>query len=60
MFYLPTKGEVNLWTNKVTVVMFVPLPAIWLKVLGSLRPRGSANLRHKRLDRVKSIFVENI
>ena len=38
MSYLPTKWEVNLWTNTITVVIIVPLPVIWLKVLGSLRP----------------------
>ena len=38
MFYLPTKCEVKLWTDKVTVVIFVPLSVIWLKVLGRHRP----------------------
>ena len=38
MFYLPTKCEVNLWTNRATVVISVSLPVIWLNVLGSIRP----------------------
>ena len=38
MPYLPTMCEVNLWTNKVTIIIFVALTVIWLKVLGRLRP----------------------
>ena len=38
MYCLPTKCEVNLWTDIVTVVISVLLPVVWLKVVGGLRP----------------------
>ena len=38
MSYLRTKCEVKPWTNKTTVVISMPLPVMWLIVLGSLRP----------------------